>query len=368
MRVVDLVQTFKTALAGGLAWWIATDVAHLEQPFLSPWAAVLVVHATVYKTVSRGGQQVAATFFGVFLAFALGTTLGSGPWSLGLLILVGFLLGQLRWVKEEAGTIATTGLVTLATGSIARGDLLASRWIDTAVGVGVGLAVNLLVWPPLRDRAAWARAEGIPAALADVLREMAQGLGSDLDPKETKRWVRGIRGVDTHIDEAWRLLWEAKESGRLNPRRSQPTGVRDLKKLLHALEQGVADSLSMARNIAASAEAGNVWDESFRERWRSVALRTADLVEAEDLDGLKGLCDELESMTHDFSDIELGPDTWREYAGLLMNLRNVHDALTHAVDWMTESPPDRRRAKRYDTPRQIVRRRRASDRPPGPSS
>ncbi len=307
VRVVDLVQTFKTALAGGLAWWIATDVAHLEQPFLSPWAAVLVVHATVYKTVSRGGQQVAATFFGVFLAFVLGSTLGSGPWSLGAIILVGFLLGQLRWVKEEASTIATTGLVTLATGSIARTDLLASRWIDTAVGVGVGLAVNLLVWPPLRDRAAWARAEGIPGDLAKVLREMADGLGADLDPKETKRWVRGIRQVDVHIDEAWRLLWEAKESGRFNPRRSQPTGVRDLKKLLHALEQAVADSLSMARTIAGSAENGTVWDESFRERWRSLAIRTAEGVVDEDLDALQTLRPELEEMTGDFSDAELSP-------------------------------------------------------------
>jgi len=282
VRVVDLVQTVKTAVAGGLAWWIATDVVHLEQPFLAPWAAVLVVHATIYKTVSRGGQQVAATFFAVFLAFLLGTTLGTGPWSMGLVILVGYLLGQLRWVKDEATTIATTGLVTLATGSIAQSDLLLSRLFDTSVGVVVGLAVNLLVWPPLRDRAAWSQADHIPHEVAEVLREMADGLGEDLEPSATEAWVSDLRRVDLHVDESWRLLWQARESGRLNPRRSRPVGVGELEQVLHQLEQAVADSLSIARTVANSAEIRTVWDQAFRDRWTALAHATADGVDARD--------------------------------------------------------------------------------------
>ena len=358
MRAVDLVQTAKTALAGGLAWWVATTLFHLEQPFLSPWAAVLVVHATVYKTVSRGGQQVAATFFAVVLAFGLGTVLGTNPWSIGLVILVGYLLGQLRWIKDEAGTIATTGLVTLATGSISQTDLLSSRLVDTAVGVVVGLVVNLLVWPPLRDRAAWSHAERLPADLAGILEEMADGLGADLDPAETKAWVRGLRRVDVAVDEAWRLLWQAQESGRLNPRRSQPAGVRDLKKLLHALEQAVADSLSMARTIATSAEEGTPWDAAFRERWRSAARRTAQGVRDGDVAGLESLRAELRGMAEDFSASTLAPDVWREYAGLLMNLGNAHDALTRAVPWATATSPGRQRGRRRVVPPDLARRRR----------
>src|SRR6476469_7487000 len=118
VEVADWAQHGKTALAGVIAWVVATDVLGLEQPFLAPWAAVLVVHATVYRTVSRGGQQIAATFLGVFLAYLLGTLLGVGAWSLGLVVLVGFLLGKLRWLREEAATIATTGLVVLATDSM----------------------------------------------------------------------------------------------------------------------------------------------------------------------------------------------------------------------------------------------------------
>lgn len=351
VRVVDYVQILKTAFAGGLAWWLATDVGHLEQAFLAPWAAVLVVHSTVYKTVSRGTQQVAATFFAVFLAFACGILFGIGPWSLGAVILVGYLIGQLPWVKEEAGTIATTGLVTLATGTSSQVDVLSSRLIDTGVGVAVGLAVNLLVWPPLRDRAAWSHAEHLPGALAGVLRAMGQDAGDGLTTEETDRWVRRIRGVDLRIDEAWRLLWQARESGRLNPRRSRPTGWTELKGLLHQLEQTVADMLSMARTMRRSVEEESPWDVPFRDRWCDLAIRVADLADAHDLEGLEALEADLDELAQDFSEASLPPERWRQYGALVMNLRNVHDALTRATRWIVEATPDRRRSTRYEVPR-----------------
>src|SRR4051794_12591778 len=173
----EWVQLAKTALAGALAWFVAIDVLGLEQPFLAPWAAVLVVHATVYRTVSRGGQQVVATFLGVILAWAAGTVLGTGPVSMGLMLAVGYLLGRHRWLAQESTTIATTGVVVLATNAITDNDLLLSRLVDTSVGVVVGLAVNLLVWPPLRDRMAWTQAHRLPRELADLLGKIASGLG-----------------------------------------------------------------------------------------------------------------------------------------------------------------------------------------------
>ena len=126
--------------------------------------------------------------------------------------------------------------------------------------------------------------------------------------------------------------------------------------MLHQLEQAVADSLSMARNVATSAEAGTEWDPAFRERWRTIALSTADAVQDVDLDTLKALCQDLEDITHEFADAHLSAQEWREYAGLLMNLRNVHDALTRAVEWELDATPDRRRSKRQLSPQELLRR------------
>ena len=64
----DVLQVAKTVLAAVAAWVIAASVLDLPQPFLAPWSALLVVHATVYRTFSKGMQQVAATVVAVLLA------------------------------------------------------------------------------------------------------------------------------------------------------------------------------------------------------------------------------------------------------------------------------------------------------------
>ena len=260
VEVADWAQHGKTALAGLIAWVVATDVLGLEQPFLAPWAAVLVVHATVYRTVSRGGQQIAATFLGVLLAWASGTLFGVGPLGMGVMLAVAFLLGRHRWLEEESTTVATTGIVVLATNVIGTPHLLAGRLLDTSIGVVVGLAVNLVVWPPLRDRAARTYAHHLPQQLADTLEQMAADLGRrghDLDSDDVEAWLRGCREVDVDIDHAWGLLRQAQESSRFNPRRSQPADLDEIVRALHLLEEAVAEAMSLARTVATSAKDEN---------------------------------------------------------------------------------------------------------------
>src|SRR6478752_137673 len=212
VSLADWAQHGKTALAGVLAWVVAVDVLGLQQAFLAPWAAVLVVHATVYRTVSRAGQQIVATFLGVLLAWASGGLFGIGPLGMGVMLAAAFLLGRHRWLTEESTTVATTGIVVLATNAIGQSHLLTGRLLDTSVGVVVGLAVNLVVWPPLRDRAAWTHVRHLPHELADVLAEMAGGLGPELSSSDVDAWMLRCRELDVSIDHSWGLLRQAQES------------------------------------------------------------------------------------------------------------------------------------------------------------
>src|SRR3954447_4903126 len=68
----NALQIVKTVLAAVVAWVLAVHVFDIEQAFLAPWAALLTVHATVYRTLRRGVQQVGATVLGVLVAFAAG--------------------------------------------------------------------------------------------------------------------------------------------------------------------------------------------------------------------------------------------------------------------------------------------------------
>jgi len=95
----ELIQLVKTVVAAVLAWVIAAQVFDLPQPFLAPWAALLVVHATVYRSFWKGAKQITATVLGVLLAWATGNTLGLDPAALAVMLFAALALGQVRWLR-----------------------------------------------------------------------------------------------------------------------------------------------------------------------------------------------------------------------------------------------------------------------------
>ena len=356
--VADVSQTAKTALAGVVSWVLAADVLGLDQPFLAPWSAVLVVHATVYRSFSRGTQQVAATFMGVLLAWTAGQLFGLGATGMGVMLLLTFGLGLLRWWRAEATTMATTGVVVLATNAFAQANLLTVRLLDTSIGVGVGVLVNFLVWPPLRDRAAWSRIDQLPLELADLLDELGSGLSPELRPEETQEWVDHLRRIDVRVDEAWGLVRQARESSRFNPRRSRPAGLEEMDDVLHLVEQAVADVLSMVRTIATSAEDETAWDATFRSTWARLVTTTAAAVRHHDEATLRAVPRELGDLLESLSDDALVRSAWHEYGSLLVNLRNVVFALAEVIAWGNRYGPSERRSPRYELPTRVLAVRR----------
>src|SRR4051794_11031945 len=154
-------QLGKTVLAAVLAWLVAVEVFHVSQAFLAPWAALLTVHATIYGTLKRGLQQVAATVVGVLAGFAAGALFGLNAVAVGTAVLAGLLAGRVRGLRSESTTAAATAVVVLTAGYSDDAGMLLTRLLDTGIGCAVGLLVNLAVWPPLRDRAAARRIDAI---------------------------------------------------------------------------------------------------------------------------------------------------------------------------------------------------------------
>lgn len=333
----NLVQNAKIVLAAVLAWVMAIDVFGLNDPILAPWSAVLVVHATVYRTFTRGAQQVSATVLAVLLAWVVGQLIGVTAVSLGVALSVAFLVGRLRWLRDESTTLATTTIVVLGAGYLSESNLLFGRLLDTAVGIGVGLLVNLLVWPPMRDRAAVAFVTEIAHEVGDVLTDLAERLGPDLGEDEIEDWLRMCREVDARHDQAWGLVMQARESTRLNPRRrARRAGVHDLEDVLHALEQAVAEVQSMVRTLGFSAESANTWEHGFRGRWADLLEEAAEAIAADDADRLERVHQGLSVLANDLSTDDLRVSHWQEYGGLIVNLRNVVTSMLPVARWREE--------------------------------
>ena len=199
---------------------IVSEVLDLPQSFLAPWAALLVVHSTVYRTFAQGARQVGAAVVGVVLAWAVGNSLGVDTLSVAVLLLVGLVLGSPPWFRGEATTVAATGLIVLTTGFAGDDDVLLSRLADTGIGIAVGLAVNFAVWPPLRRRTAIAAMDALDDRVGELLQDIAAGLGAGAGTEDLDGWVERTRDLDDDVDHAWALVRQATESARLNPRRS----------------------------------------------------------------------------------------------------------------------------------------------------
>src|SRR6476619_5184075 len=127
MRWTEWLQLVKTVVAAVIAWVLAARAFELPQSFLAPWAALLVVHATVYRTFSRGLRQVAGAVLGVLLAWAVGNLIGLDALAVSVLLAAGLGIGATRFFREESTAVAATGLVVLTTGFSTRDAALLDR-------------------------------------------------------------------------------------------------------------------------------------------------------------------------------------------------------------------------------------------------
>ena len=323
----DVLQLVKTVLAAVAAWVLAASVLDLPQPFLAPWSALLVVHATVYRTFSKGTQQVAATVVAVLLAAMVGELMGLTTVAVAVLLVVALLLGAVPWLGSEATTIATTGLVVLTTG-FESDTMLISRLLDTASGVGVGLLVNVLVWPPLRRRTAAEAMDRIDDGVGALLKDMAGGLGDGCQDEDVDEWIERTRALDGDLDGAWSLVRQAQESARMNPRRS----ARPMKNpeqwhgLLRRMEQAVAETRSLARTLGGQQAHRETWGEAFADPWITMLWDTGQAAAEADADAFHDIRRRLETLSEEMRATERSSE-WPIYGALIINLRNVIDAM-----------------------------------------
>jgi uncharacterized membrane protein YccC len=258
------------------------------------------------------------------VAFAAGHFLGVGAVSLGLAVLAGLAAGSVRGLRSEATTAAATAIVVLTTGYADDGGMLAARLLDVGIGVAVGLLVNLLVWPPLRDRGAAHQIDVIDDRIGELLREIEAGLRGGVD---TDEWIARTEALDDDIDEGRRVLGQARESGRLNPRpatRRRMRATDDFAGVLRRLSQAVAETRSLARTVALARVPARDWDPAFRERWLELLRRTGEAVGDADAERLAAVRAELDALAGD-----LDPEGlyWPVYGALIVNLRNILESL-----------------------------------------
>lgn len=234
-RRVPGLRTAKLTLAAVLAYLLASWLETSPDRILAPLSALLVVQLTLVQTLSHAVGRVVAVFAGVLLAVVADDIAGLHWWSLGLVVLASLVIGQLLRLRQHLLEVPISAMIVLALGGQA--GSAAGRLAETVLGGAVGLAVNLLVAPPLHVRPA----EDAVDRLAQRLARAADGLADDLREGWSRRradaWLDEVRRLTAAVDRADRDLQRVEEGARLNPRGAQARAARPrLRTALTALE------------------------------------------------------------------------------------------------------------------------------------
>jgi uncharacterized membrane protein YccC len=161
---------------------------------------------------------VIAVAVGVVLALLVATWAPSKELALAIVLPVTLLLGQRRRLGDQCLYAAFAALFMITFGQPEGGYVL-SRLAETGLGVIIGTAINLLIFPPVHIRSVRDAAQRAAMAASELLRDIASALTSDWDEQDARDWARRAERLDDRTYELREALRWGRESLRFNPRR-----------------------------------------------------------------------------------------------------------------------------------------------------
>ncbi|RCV53530.1 FUSC family protein [Marinitenerispora sediminis] len=222
---VPLVLILKSALAACLAWVVADEVLGATSPAFAPFSAVLMMQVTVYQSVWQALRYLLAVTLGVLVQAVLGFLLGAHLWTFALVALAALGVSRWRALGAQGAQVATAAFFAYssfvsAAASDARLVELGEILLLVVVGSAFGVAVNLLLLPPLRLRDARygtrVLADGISELAGDMAAVLREG---PVDAERTDAWRYRARQLEETVPQARAAVDRAWESIHYNPRR-----------------------------------------------------------------------------------------------------------------------------------------------------
>jgi hypothetical protein len=231
--------------------------------------ALLVVQASAYSTLKMGAVRVGAVLSGVLVATLLSTWVGLTWWSLGAAIAASLLIGKVLRLGDQALETPITAMLILG---VANHDIAAGiRIINTLIGAGVGIAMNL-IYPPAMPTASAGRAllRVVDAAAAPLDAAADALVDGPVSRAHLDALLDRLRAATRRVATARDIINSLKDSRRFNPR---ALGTIDVEPVLgtglDTLEHCLLDVRSLLTVISVEAPAEERPDDPFGEELRA---------------------------------------------------------------------------------------------------
>jgi uncharacterized membrane protein YccC len=212
------LRTAKSTLAAILSYVIADALNTSVAPILAPLTALLVAQVTVHETLGHSLQRVLSVLSGVLVAVGIAAFVGLSWWSLGAVVGVSLLVGQLLRLGPHTAEVAISAMLVLAVGHPGAEGAAVNRVYETLIGAAVGLIVNVVVAPPVNVLPAGVMIGQLAARQAEFLRGLAGELRAGWSREAAERWLNQARELGPYVTRADASLARTERSALLNPR------------------------------------------------------------------------------------------------------------------------------------------------------
>lgn len=218
-RPARLMLVAKTALAVGIAWFVARYMPGVTQeyPYYAPLGALVSMYPTLMGSVKSGLQTILGLAVGIGLASVIVLTVGPTWWSIPIIVGIGVLLSGTGWFGVGREYVPMAALFVLIVGGQDADDYSLGYLAQMTVGVVVGLVVNLVIAPAPLTAEATANLRLFREKLATHLHDVGDAV-SDSWPPQKEQWADDAASLSDTASELRLALVEADESRRGNPR------------------------------------------------------------------------------------------------------------------------------------------------------
>ena len=259
-----LLWALRITVAATASYVVGLLIFPGTQPLLAPLTAMLVVQVTPVSLLASGLDRVLSVVIGVSLAVGFAAVVPLEWWSLGLLIFVSVIIGQVLRLQSNLMEVAISGMLVLGVGALGATAAAGQRIAETLVGAGVGIAANLLFPPRIPTADAGRAIEGLADAVSDLLGRSARALEQlTRDPPSVSAaapaWLGEARSITHHdVPRVGASLERAEQGRRLNVRAVATSDVGPgLRHGLEALEHTALSVRSMFRALADATSRGD---------------------------------------------------------------------------------------------------------------
>jgi hypothetical protein len=237
LRPARLILAGKTALAGTIAWYVghllpgqAADFA-----YYAPLGSLIAMAPTLMDSLRSSLQTVVALAMGVGIAWVLIFS-GAPGWAIvPVALAIGTVLAGLPILGTSRDYVPIAAFIVLIIGGTNADDFSTGYILQMALGMVIGVAVNLLVAPPLPTDDASAALSTLRQTGVRTLDAMADALGAG---NRESGWVEELATYESRLADAATAVRTARESARVNPRaRWNP----------HDVDQDLEDVASLRR-------------------------------------------------------------------------------------------------------------------------